>query len=75
MVAIAMLLRDLGPYGRIFMTMCVSRDFPVIFDGKPNVVVEWFLFGRSRVQISALRPTDLTQFFVVFLRPSRKMPV
>jgi hypothetical protein len=32
----AMLLTDFGPYGILFMTMCVSTtlDFPVIFDGQ-----------------------------------------
>jgi hypothetical protein len=33
-----------------------------------------FVFGRSRVEISAQRPAILTEVLVVFFSPSRQMP-
>jgi hypothetical protein len=33
-VAMAMLLRDFGPYGIIFMNVFTTLDFPVILDGQ-----------------------------------------
>jgi hypothetical protein len=44
----------------------------------PNVVFEWLtlllLIRRSWLQISTRRPAILTEGFVVFLSPSRRMP-
>jgi hypothetical protein len=37
-------------------------------------VVERFVFESSRVKMSARRPAILTEFFVVFLILSRRMP-
>jgi hypothetical protein len=39
----------------------------------PSVVLECFLIGRSRVEISARRPAFLS-LFVVFLSPSKQIP-
>jgi hypothetical protein len=33
-VAMAMLLRNFGPHGILFMSVCNALDFPVILDGK-----------------------------------------
>jgi hypothetical protein len=33
-----------------------------------------FIFGRSRIQISAQRPAILIEAFMVFLNPSKQMP-
>jgi hypothetical protein len=58
--------------GPFFMIVSFWKLVPEPHGGEGRKHV--FIFGRSRIQISARRPAILTEAFMAFLNPSKQMP-